>query len=151
MREFLLYLHLVAIVVWIGGGALFAVWGGRARRSGQPGLITFVAETTAWLLDRVIVPAMIVAIGSGLALAAATDVAMKPPAWLIVKVALVVVGVVLFFAVQRPTAKALVVALHASGKKAGAQVPVLARRHMRLGMIGGLLALIIIGLAVFKP
>jgi hypothetical protein len=99
----------------------------------------------------VIVPAMLVAIVSGVVLALVSDMATKPPMWLMVKVGFVVLGLVFIFAVQRPTAKALVAALHASGKKAGAQTSVLARRAARLGMIGGLLALIIIGLAVFKP
>jgi len=151
MRELLLYLHVLGFVVWIGGGALFAIWGGRARRSGQPPLVIFVAETIAWLMDWVIVPAAIVTIVSGVLLAVAADLAMKPPTWLVVKVALVAIGVVLVFAIQRPTARALVHALHATGKKAGAQVPGLARRQVRLGMIGGVLALIIIWLAVFKP
>ena len=151
MRGLLLYVHLLGVVVWIGGGALFAVWGGRARRSGQPTLVVFVAETIAWLLDWVIVPAMLVSVVSGALLAVVTDLAMKPPTWLMVKVALVALGVVLLFAVQRPTAKALVHALHATGKKAGAQVPGLARRQMLMGMIGGVLAMIIIGLVVFKP
>ena len=151
MRGLLLYLHLLGVVVWIGGGALFAIWGGRARRSGQPPLVVFVAETIAWLLDWVIVPAMLVTVVAGVLLTAAADLAMKPPMWLMAKVALVAIGVVLLFAVQRPTAKALVHALHATGKKAGAQVPGLARRQMLMGMIGGVLAMIIIGLAVFKP
>lgn len=151
MRELVLYIHLLSIVVFVGGGAMFALWGARARRSGQPALLLFVAETIAWLYDWVIVPAMIVAVVSGVLLAVAADLATKPPMWLMVKVGLVTVGVVLMLAVQRPTAKALVAALHASGKKAGAQVPGLARRAGRLGMIGGVLALIIIGLAVFKP
>ena len=151
MRGLLLYVHLLGVVVWIGGGALFAVWGGRARRSGQPTLVVFVAETIAWLLDWVIVPAMLITVVSGALLAVITDLAVKPPTWLMVKVALVAIGVVLLFAVQRPTAKALVHALHATGKKAGAQVPGLARRQMRMGIIGGVLAMIIIGFAVFKP
>lgn len=151
MREVWLYLHLLGIIVWIGGGALFAVWGARARRSGQPMLTIFVAETIAWLLDRIIIPALLVTLASGVALALTTDVATKPPMWLMVKLVLVAVGVVLMFAGQRPTARALVHALHATGKKAGAQVPGLARRQARIGMIGGLLGLIIIGLAVFKP
>lgn len=151
MRGFLLYVHLLGLIVWIGGGALFAVWGGRARRSGQPTLVIFVAETIAWLLDWVIVPAMLVTVVSGVLLAVAAELAMKPPTWLMAKVTLVVIGVVLLFAVQRPTAKALVHALHGTGKKAGAQVPGLARRQVRIGMIGGVLAIIIIGLAVFKP
>ena len=148
MREFLLYVHLLGVVVWIGGGALFAVWGGRARRSGQPTLVIFVAETIAWLVDWVIVPAALVTLVSGVLLA---DLAKKPPTWLMVKVGVVAIGVVVVFAVQRPTAKALVHALHGTGKKAGAQVPGLARRQARVGMIGGVLALIIMGLAVFKP
>ncbi len=151
MRALLLYVHLLGVVVWIGGGALFAVWGGRARRSGQPTLVIFVAETVAWLVDWVVVPAALVTLVSGVLLAVAADLAKKPPPWLVVKVGVVAVGVVLVFAVQRPTARALVHALHATGKKAGAQVPGLARRQARMGMIGGVLALIIIGLAVFKP
>ena len=148
MREFLLYVHLLGVVVWIGGGALFAIWGGRARRSSQPTLVIFVAETIAWLVDWVIVPAALVTLVSGVLLA---DLAKKPPTWLMVKVGVVAIGVVVVFAVQRPTAKALVHALHGTGKKAGAQVPGLARRQARVGMIGGVLALIIMGLAVFKP
>jgi uncharacterized membrane protein len=151
MRELVLYIHLLSIVVFVGGGAMFALWGARARRSGQPTLLLFVAETIAWLYDWVIVPAMLVAVVSGVLLTVASDLAAKPPMWLMVKVGFVALGIVFIFAVQRPTANALVAALHASGKKAGAQAPVLARRAARLGMIGGLLALIIIGLAVFKP
>jgi uncharacterized membrane protein len=151
MREVWLYIHLLGVIVWIGGGALFALWGARARRTGQPSLAIFVAETITWLMDRVIIPALLVTLASGVLLAFATDAARTPPRWLIVKLALVVVGVVLVLAGQRPTARALVHALHATGKKAGAQVPGLARRQARLGMIGGLLGLIIIALAVFKP
>jgi uncharacterized membrane protein len=151
VREALLYLHLLGVIVWVGGGALFGLWGARARRTGQPSLVAFVAETVAWLLDRVITPAVVVTVATGLALAAVQEWSPRPPAWLVVKVVFVVAGLVLLFGAQRPTARALAAALHATGRRSAAQVPVLARRHLRLGIAGGVLALFIVGLAVFKP
>lgn len=151
MREALLYLHLLGVIVWVGGGALLGLWGARARRTGQPSLVTFVAETIAWLLDRVIAPAVVVTVASGLGLVAVQEWSGRPPAWLLIKVALVVAGLVLLFGGQRPAVRALVAALHATGRRSAAQVPVLARRQLRLGIAGGVLALLIVGLAVFKP
>ncbi|MDR7556842.1 MAG: DUF2269 family protein [Armatimonadota bacterium] len=151
MRETLLYLHLLGVIVWVGGGALFGLWGARARRSGQPSLMIFVAETTVWLLDRVIAPAVLLTVATGIGLVAVQDWPGAPPAWLVVKVVLVLAGLVLLFGGQRPALRMLVAALHASGRRSAAQVPALARRQLRLGLAGGALALAIVGLAVFKP
>jgi len=151
VREALLYLHLLGVIVWVGGGALFGLWGARARRSGQPSLALFVAETTAWMLDRVITPAVVLTVATGVGLVAVQDWPGGPPAWLVVKVVLVLAGLVLLFGGQRPAVRLLVGALHASSRRSAAQVPSLARRQLRLGVAGGVLALAIVGLAVFKP
>jgi len=151
MRQLLLFLHLVAIVTWIGGGMLLAPWGARARRGGQPHLIAFAAETTASLTDRALVPAMLMAVATGLALAFVEGLVSPVPRWLIAKTALVAVTVAAALALQRPTGQALVAALRASSRKANAQVPHLARRQRQWGMVIGLLALVIMALAIFKP
>ncbi len=151
MRELLLFLHIVAIVTWIGGGVLLVPWGGRARRSGQPQVVAFAAETTAWLIGRVLVWAMLVTVATGLILAVVEGLVSPVPRWLIAKTALVAVTVAAVLAVQRPTGQALVAALRGSSRKASAQVPHLARLQRQLGMAISLLALVIMALAIFKP
>ena len=151
MRQLLLFLHIVGIATWIGGGALLAPWSARASRSGQPHLTSFAAETTAWLIDRVLVWAMLVTVATGLMLAVIEGLVSPVPRWLIAKTALVAVTVAAVLAAQRPTGQALVAALRASSRKASAQVPHLARRQRQWGMVIGLLALVIMALAIFKP
>jgi uncharacterized membrane protein len=151
MGNVLLFIHLVFVVTWVGGGALLAPWSARARRSGQPHLVTFAAETTAWLIDRAIVWSLVIAIVSGMALAYVKNLVSPTPAWLMAKTVLVALAAIVVLAVQRPTGRALVAALRASSRKASAQVPHLARRQRLWGIVVGLLALAIIALAVFKP
>ncbi|MDR7523539.1 MAG: DUF2269 family protein [Armatimonadota bacterium] len=151
MREVLLVVHLIGVALWIGGGALLAPWSARARRTLQPSLVEFAAETTTWLLERAILPAMVLTIASGVGLTVVAGLAARPPAWLIAKAALAVLGVVVLWTGQRPSGQALVAALRASSRKASAQVPHLVRRQQRWGMISGVLALAALALAVFKP
>jgi uncharacterized membrane protein len=151
MAKVLLFIHLVFVIMWVGGGTLLAPWSARARRSGQPHLVAFAAETTSWLIDRAIVWSMTMAILSGVALAYARNLLSPPPGWLAAKVVVVVVAAGVVLAAQRPTARALVAALRASSRKASAQVPHLARQQRLWGIAVGVLALVIVGLAVFKP
>jgi uncharacterized membrane protein len=66
--ELWLFLHVTAVIVWIGGAATIQVFGILTKRAADPAKTAFFAGTVSWTIMRVFLPASIVVIVSGVSL-----------------------------------------------------------------------------------
>jgi uncharacterized membrane protein len=66
--EFWLFLHVTAVITWVGGAAAVQVFGILTKRAADPDKTAFQARSVAWLVTRVFLPAAVVVIISGIGL-----------------------------------------------------------------------------------
>ena len=66
LEPWLLFAHITGAVIWVGGGLMLIVIGGRARRSGDVVLIREFARTLSYVGPRVLAPAVVVVLVSGI-------------------------------------------------------------------------------------
>jgi uncharacterized membrane protein len=66
--EFLLWIHITSIVVWVGGGLTLHIFALRARQSNDPAAITFAFVNAGWIGQRFFTAASGIALVSGLLL-----------------------------------------------------------------------------------
>ena len=66
LEPWLRFAHITGAVIWIGGGLMLTVIGGRARRSGDIVLIREFARTLSYVGPRVLAPAVVVVLASGI-------------------------------------------------------------------------------------
>lgn len=71
--EALLFVHIVAAVVWVGGGAATQLYAIRAISSSDPRRIAGFAKDVEWVGMRVFMPASLVVLGAGFGLVAKGD------------------------------------------------------------------------------
>lgn len=65
LRFWLLLIHIVGAVIWIGGGLMLNVIGARARQSEDPRTIGGFAQMLSYVGPRVLMPAVVAVIVSG--------------------------------------------------------------------------------------
>ena len=75
MYEGWLFLHVLAIVVWVGGAIALQLQALRAERADEPGRIAAIAHESEWIGLRVFMPASLVALASGILMVA------REPGW----------------------------------------------------------------------
>lgn len=75
----ILFVHVGAAMVWIGGIVTIQALVGRARRSRQPTNVVVAVAAAEWVGTRVLLPASLVVIGAGLALVAAGPHTLAQP------------------------------------------------------------------------
>ena len=66
LEPWLHFAHITGAVIWVGGGLMLTVIGGRARRSGDVVLIREFARTLSYVGPRVLAPAVAVVLVSGI-------------------------------------------------------------------------------------
>jgi uncharacterized membrane protein len=66
--EFLLFVHITAAVIWLGGAFTFQVYGLAVRRGGDPEEMARFAGRAGFLGERMFVPASLVVILAGIGL-----------------------------------------------------------------------------------
>ena len=66
--EFLLFVHITAAVIWLGGAFTFQMYGMVVRRGGDPEEIARFAGRAGFLSERMFVPASLVVILAGIGL-----------------------------------------------------------------------------------
>lgn len=70
MYEGWLFLHVLAIVVWVGGAIGLQIQAVRAERSNEPGRVATLAHESEWIGFRVFMPASLIALASGILMVA---------------------------------------------------------------------------------
>jgi uncharacterized membrane protein len=60
------FIHILGAIVWVGGGVVLSLIGARARRSEDPRFITEFSRTLSYVGLRVLMPAVVAVLLSGL-------------------------------------------------------------------------------------
>jgi uncharacterized membrane protein len=66
--ELWLFLHITAVIVWIGGAAAIQVFGILTKRAADPAKTAFFAQNVSFTVMRVFLPAALVVIVAGIGL-----------------------------------------------------------------------------------
>ena len=66
--EFWLFVHVVAAITWVGGGATIQVFGVLTKRAADPAKTAFFARNVGWTVMWVFLPASILVLVSGIGL-----------------------------------------------------------------------------------
>jgi uncharacterized membrane protein len=66
-------LHILGAIVWVGGGVMLSLVGGRAKKSGDPRIIADFAKTLSYVGLRALMPAVIVVLVTGVWIVLATS------------------------------------------------------------------------------
>jgi uncharacterized membrane protein len=66
--EFLLFVHITAAVIWLGGGFTFQMYGMVVRRGGDPEEMARFAGRAGFLSERMFVPASLLVVLAGIGL-----------------------------------------------------------------------------------
>jgi uncharacterized membrane protein len=66
--ELWLFLHVTAVIVWVGGAAAIQVFGVLTKRAADPAKTAFFARNVSWTVLRVFAPASLVVVASGVGL-----------------------------------------------------------------------------------
>ncbi len=66
LYEFLIFVHVLAATVWVGGGVMIQVLASRAVRAGDPAHAAMTTADAEWVGLRVFMPASIVLLGFGI-------------------------------------------------------------------------------------
>ncbi|HEU4943127.1 MAG TPA: DUF2269 family protein [Gaiellaceae bacterium] len=66
--EFWLFLHVIAVIVWVGGGGAIQVFGALTKREGDPAKTAFFVRNVSWTVTRVFLPASALVLVSGIGL-----------------------------------------------------------------------------------
>jgi uncharacterized membrane protein len=66
--EFLLFVHIAAAVIWLGGGFTFQMYGMVVRRGGDPEEMARFAGRAGFLSERMFVPASLLVVLAGIGL-----------------------------------------------------------------------------------
>ncbi|MGH7788759.1 MAG: DUF2269 family protein [Candidatus Binatia bacterium] len=148
LYETLLLLHQLAATIWLGGGLSVAIVALRTERSGDAARMHCVGEEVEWFGSRVLMPAALVVLVSGLALTWLG--ASFREAWIVIAlVAYATSGVLaLVFLGPRPGALAALAAQHGP---TAAPVTARVRRHFLYNRIEVVLLIIVLVDMVLKP
>jgi uncharacterized membrane protein len=87
--EFLLFVHVAAAAVWVGGAAIIQFFGLRAMRAPNPMRLVDLGGDIEWIGQRVLVPTSALAVVSGVLLVIDSDVWGFGDDW-------IVIGIILF-------------------------------------------------------
>ncbi|MGH2759072.1 MAG: DUF2269 family protein [Actinomycetota bacterium] len=63
--EILVFLHVLAVIVWVGGGVMLQILLGRARKAGPDDLASFT-DAAEWTSQRVFMPTSFAVLGLGI-------------------------------------------------------------------------------------
>jgi uncharacterized membrane protein len=71
--QFLLFVHVAAAIIWVGGGLMTQFFGIRASMSRDMGRMATLGEDIEWIANRVFTPSSLVAFVSGILLVVEID------------------------------------------------------------------------------
>ena len=85
---FLLFVHVLMAVIWIGGSLMMQFFGIRASMSGDPRRLGELGEDIEWIANRVFIPASLLAFASGVLLVIESDFYGFGDDWIVIGLAL---------------------------------------------------------------
>jgi uncharacterized membrane protein len=81
--EFLLFVHIAAAIIWVGGSLMMQFFGIRASMSGDPRRLGELGEDVEWIANRVFIPASLGAFVTGILLVVESDFYGFGDAWIV--------------------------------------------------------------------
>lgn len=146
--EFWLFLHVTAVVAWVGGAGAIQVFGVLTKRAADPAKTAFFAANVSWTILRVFLPASLIVFVSGAGLAETGNWDWGEP--------FIVLGLVLWAAVSLVAFGYLAGAIGRAGARLAAEgpSPALALRLRNLVWLSRVLLgvlLVIVFLMTVKP
>jgi len=143
------FLHVAAVIVWLGGLLTVGLMNARAARSGDRGVLAHLVHLSAWHGTRVIAPAAVLTLVAGMVMLMVSPYGFRE-AWVIWGLAALVVAILLGAVLQQRAGAELEKRLDA-GTRGDERIGVLQRRLARLNVINLLILLSAVWAMVFKP
>jgi uncharacterized membrane protein len=150
LYDLLLFVHIVAAIVWIGGAIQLNLLGTRAVRSRDPARMVAIARESEWVGQRIIAPGGAVILAMGLIMVAVSEAWTIGQTWIILALigfGLTFLAGALFFG---PESGRVGKAIDARGPE-DAEVRRRIRRILVVGRFDILLLFLIVADMVFKP
>lgn len=147
--EFLLFFHVVSVIVWLGAGTTLALTAVFAQRSGDPSEFRRLGAFGRWLGPRVFAPAALGALVFGILLVVDGSWTFDP-LWIRLGLAAFAVSLLVNVGLRFPTLRRL----QRAAREAGPAAPEVARSGRQLGLLARLeLAVLYLAVAdmVAKP
>ena len=107
LRETLLLVHILAVIVWFGGGIMLTIHSARVSKSQEDGAVKAFAEHFEWVGLRVMMPSMLVLIITGIWLVIESKVFGFDQAFVSIGLAVFVISFILGGAFYGPQSKKL--------------------------------------------
>jgi uncharacterized membrane protein len=85
---FLLFVHVAAAIVWIGGGLMMQLFGIRASMLGDPVRLANLGPDIEWIANRTFIPASLVGFVSGILLVIESDFYGFGDDWIVIALVL---------------------------------------------------------------
>jgi uncharacterized membrane protein len=89
--NWLLFFHILAAIIWVGGAIMLNILNTRSIRSGDPARLASTAQETAWVGTRVIAPTTLILLVLGLVMVGVNEAWTIGQLWIIL--ALVLFGI----------------------------------------------------------
>lgn len=150
LYDWLLLIHILAAITWVGGAITLNMLATRIRRAGTPEDLVAFAGLTEWIGPRVYIPAGLVVLAMGIWMVAIEDAWRIGQLWIILALVgfgITLVGGAVYFG---PEAKRIREAAQAEGPKS-ARVQALVRRIFVVSRFDLTLLILIVADMVLKP
>lgn len=143
------FLHVAAVIVWLGGLLTVGVINARAARAGDRGVLAHLVRLSAWHGTRVIAPAAITTLVAGLVMLMVSPYGFGN-IWVIWGLAALILSIALGAVLQQRAGTELEKRLDA-GTRGDQRIGVLQRRLSRVNLLNMLILLSAVWVMVFKP
>lgn len=150
LYEGLLFVHILAGIVWVGGGVALDLVAARIARTGDAAELWRFLQTLDWLGPRVFGPTSMVVLGLGLAMVAINDVWTIGQLWIVIALVLFAASFVVGMGFFGPESKRIAAAIEAGGPDS----PEAQRRIRRLFLVSRLELVVLVVIVwdmVVKP
>jgi uncharacterized membrane protein len=149
-HDLLLFIHLVAAMIWVGGMILLDVLNRRAAGAGDPQRVVGMASASEFVAKAIFNPAGIITLLAGFGLVLESDVWTFTMGWIVFAIAVVVASAILGMAFYGKQLRAV----HRIAADRGAEDPEIGRRLARVRTVANtetLFLLAVVWMMVFKP
>lgn len=85
---FLLFVHVAAAIIWVGGGLMMQLFALRAAMLGDPARLATLGPDIEWIANRTFIPASLVGFVSGVLLVVESDFYGFGDDWIVISLAL---------------------------------------------------------------
>lgn len=150
MYEVLILFHILAAMVWVGGGLFIQAIGARVRAAEGPEAQGRHIVSIEWTGNRIFLPASLLTLLTGITMVIMQDAWSFSQLWISLALALFLVSAIAQGAVGSKVASAMG-ALAADRKTSTPEFAGFMRRFERLAWLDVVVLLVIVVLMVFKP